>query len=301
MCVSGSPFPNSFSHLLGAPSQTQNSIKVVSTVLTFNTQVSSKPLCSVQILAEDSIQADVYQAAVQPVVEDVLNGYNGTIMAYGQTGAGKTYTLSSIQPEAIGMIPRAASEVFAHIAADALNEYTVFMSYIQIYMEMIQVHCKAATVHQMFQSQSGNSLSVGHYDCCGMASPILAMPTDSCKLCTQTACCSMPMHVPRCNPAVSTCMRGRVALRVSCMHNITHTFVRLHHIVSHHIASHHITSHHITSHHITSPHITSHHITSHHISMCMHPITTSNCTLHQMHELFIMPGHDCCMGQKLKP
>ena len=99
-----------------------------------------------QILAEDSVQADVYQAAVQPVVEDVLNGYNGTIMAYGQTGAGKTYTLSSIQPEAIGMIPRAASEVFAHIAADALNEYTVFMSYIQIYMEMIQVHCKAAAV-----------------------------------------------------------------------------------------------------------------------------------------------------------
>lgn len=26
--------------------------------------------------------------------QDVLNGYNGTIMAYGQTGAGKTYTLS---------------------------------------------------------------------------------------------------------------------------------------------------------------------------------------------------------------
>ncbi|KAL3161494.1 hypothetical protein ABBQ32_010369 [Trebouxia sp. C0010 RCD-2024] len=91
-----------------------------------------------KILAEDSLQADVYQAAVQPVVEDVLNGYNGTIMAYGQTGAGKTYTLSSIQPEAIGMIPRAASEVFAHIAADAVSEYTVFMSYIQIYMEMIQ-------------------------------------------------------------------------------------------------------------------------------------------------------------------
>ncbi|DBB04859.1 TPA: hypothetical protein ACH3X3_010146 [Trebouxia sp. C0006] len=91
-----------------------------------------------KILPENSVQSDVYQAAVQPVVEDVLNGYNGTIMAYGQTGAGKTYTLSSIQPEAIGMIPRAAAEIFAHISTDVLNEYTVFMSYIQIYMEMIQ-------------------------------------------------------------------------------------------------------------------------------------------------------------------
>ena len=105
-----------------------------------------------QILAEDSLQADVYQAAVQPVVEDVLNGYNGTIMAYGQTGAGKTYTLSSIQPEAIGMIPRAASEVFAHIGTDVLNEYTVFMSYIQIYMEMIQVRCKGASAHRLHNS-----------------------------------------------------------------------------------------------------------------------------------------------------
>ena len=132
--------------------------------------------CLVQILAEDSVQADVYQAAVQPVVEDVLNGYNGTIMAYGQTGAGKTYTLSSIQPEAIGMIPRAASEVFAHIAADVLNEYTVFMSYIQIYMEMIQVHCKAATVllHLAISGQSaimtvhqtGPALTGDHTDCC---------------------------------------------------------------------------------------------------------------------------------------
>ena len=68
-----------------------------------------------------------------------MRGYNGTIMAYGQTGAGKTYTLSSIQPDAIGMIPRAAAEVFASIAGDPANEYSVFMSYIQIYMELIQV------------------------------------------------------------------------------------------------------------------------------------------------------------------
>lgn len=68
-----------------------------------------------------------------------MAGYNGTIMAYGQTGAGKTFTLSSIQPDAIGMMPRAAAEVFNAVAADPLHEYAVFMSYIQIYMELIQV------------------------------------------------------------------------------------------------------------------------------------------------------------------
>ena len=89
------------------------------------------------------------------VVEDVLRGYNGTIMAYGQTGAGKTYTLSSIQPDAIGMIPRAAAEVFASIAGDPANEYSVFMSYIQIYMELIQVIVSFQAIAQAIHSQGG--------------------------------------------------------------------------------------------------------------------------------------------------
>jgi hypothetical protein len=36
--------------------------------------------------------------------QDVLNGFNGTVMAYGQTGAGKTYTLSAKHPTAHGII-----------------------------------------------------------------------------------------------------------------------------------------------------------------------------------------------------
>lgn len=83
----------------------------------------------------------MFQAAVQPIVGDVLNGYNGTIMAYGQTGAGKTYTLSSVAPDQIGMMPRAAATVFSEIAHDNSHSYTVTMSYIQIYMELLQVCC----------------------------------------------------------------------------------------------------------------------------------------------------------------
>lgn len=60
-------------------------------------------------------------------------------MAYGQTGAGKTYSLSSIAADAIGMIPRAAAEVFSHVEQDQGHEYTVYMSYVQLYMELIQV------------------------------------------------------------------------------------------------------------------------------------------------------------------
>ncbi|PRW45489.1 Kinesin-related 3 [Chlorella sorokiniana] len=91
-----------------------------------------------RVLGPSASQSDVYHAAVKPIVEDVLNGYNGTLMAYGQTGAGKTYSLSSIAADAIGMIPRAAAEIFSHIEQDKIHEYTVYMSYVQLYMELIQ-------------------------------------------------------------------------------------------------------------------------------------------------------------------
>ena len=36
----------------------------------------------------------MFDAAIQPFVENVLEGFNCTIFAYGQTGTGKTYTMS---------------------------------------------------------------------------------------------------------------------------------------------------------------------------------------------------------------
>ncbi len=39
------------------------------------------------MLGPDSSQADVYNAAVRDVVDDVMKGFNGTVLTYGQTGA----------------------------------------------------------------------------------------------------------------------------------------------------------------------------------------------------------------------
>ena len=36
---------------------------------------------------------DVYNRVARPIVSNVLEGYNGTIFAYGQTGTGKTFTM----------------------------------------------------------------------------------------------------------------------------------------------------------------------------------------------------------------
>ena len=75
-------------------------------------------------------------------MDDILNGYNGTVFAYGQTGAGKSYTMmgSDIDDaDAKGIIPRIVEQIFASILTSPGNiEYTVRVSYMEIYMERIR-------------------------------------------------------------------------------------------------------------------------------------------------------------------
>ncbi|KAG0138003.1 P-loop containing nucleoside triphosphate hydrolase protein [Tuber indicum] len=89
-----------------------------------------------------SKQADVFDFSIRSTVDDILNGYNGTVFAYGQTGAGKSYTMmgADIDNESSkGIIPRIVEQIFASILASPGNiEYTVRVSYMEIYMERIR-------------------------------------------------------------------------------------------------------------------------------------------------------------------
>ena len=62
-------------------------------------------------------QEDIYERTAAPIVENVLEGYNGTVFAYGQTGTGKTHTMTGIQGvhEQRGVIPRSFENVFQSI------------------------------------------------------------------------------------------------------------------------------------------------------------------------------------------
>jgi hypothetical protein len=55
-----------------------------------------------------SSQADVFLAVGQPVVQWALDGFNTCVFAYGQTGAGKSYTMigNNSDPSEFGLIPR---------------------------------------------------------------------------------------------------------------------------------------------------------------------------------------------------
>ncbi|XP_037240995.1 kinesin-like protein KIF9 isoform X3 [Falco biarmicus] len=79
-----------------------------------------------------------YETVAKKVVSEALVGYNGTIMCYGQTGAGKTYTMTgaTAEYEHRGIIPRAIQQVFK-ATAHSVDPFKVRISYLEIYNETL--------------------------------------------------------------------------------------------------------------------------------------------------------------------
>ncbi|KAM2998965.1 hypothetical protein FF2_040557 [Malus domestica] len=91
-----------------------------------------------EVFTESASQNRVYQVVAKPVVESVLSGYNGTVMAYGQTGTGKTYTVGSLGRDDAserGIMVRALEDILSTTSAASDS---VEVSYLQLYMESIQ-------------------------------------------------------------------------------------------------------------------------------------------------------------------
>jgi len=88
----------------------------------------------------NSKQLDLYAETFAPLVDSVLDGFNGTIFAYGQTGTGKTYTMEGLHdiPEQRGVIPNSFEHIFSHIAKSGNQQYLVRASYLEIYMEDVK-------------------------------------------------------------------------------------------------------------------------------------------------------------------
>lgn len=88
-------------------------------------------------------QDDIYKTVMNPVIEEVLMGYNCTVFVYGQTGSGKTYTMEGDHnldisswdkhPE-IGIIPRALNHLFDELEKQEV-EFTLHISFLELYNE----------------------------------------------------------------------------------------------------------------------------------------------------------------------
>lgn len=76
-------------------------------------------------------QEDVF-VEVEPILRSALDGHNVCILAYGQTGTGKTFTMDGTNNQA-GIIPRAIEELFRQASLDN-SSITFSMSMLEVYM-----------------------------------------------------------------------------------------------------------------------------------------------------------------------
>ncbi|XP_045925548.1 kinesin-like protein KIF19 [Micropterus dolomieu] len=83
-------------------------------------------------------QEEVYRATTKGLIEGLISGYNATVFAYGPTGCGKTYTMLGTDKEP-GIYVRTLNDLFRAIEETSDDMlYSVSMSYLEIYNEMIR-------------------------------------------------------------------------------------------------------------------------------------------------------------------
>lgn len=100
------------------------------------------------VLTGGASQERVYDETSRAIVSNVLDGYHGTVLCYGMSGAGKTFTMCGpegrqggrvVASRDTGIISRAAHQIFEHLrsAGDA-HSCTIRVSYVEVYQERIR-------------------------------------------------------------------------------------------------------------------------------------------------------------------
>lgn len=84
--------------------------------------------------------ASLLQTAGTPLIEQVVQGYNGSLFAYGQTGSGKTYTIGEMGRVGTpheGVAHRMVRELYAELARMHCLRFKVSLQFVQIYLESV--------------------------------------------------------------------------------------------------------------------------------------------------------------------
>ncbi|NWU39081.1 KIF24 protein, partial [Hylia prasina] len=86
-----------------------------------------------EVFGETCTNQDVYMKTAYPLIQHIFNGGNATCFAYGQTGAGKTYTMIGNHRNP-GLYALAAKDIFRHLeASPSRKDLNVLISFYEIY------------------------------------------------------------------------------------------------------------------------------------------------------------------------
>ena len=114
-----------------------------------STRIAQKTYSFDQVFGAESDQDLVFNVTTKDYIQEMLDGYNCTVFAYGQTGTGKTYTMSGdinvlgdrdspqvLLGEHAGIIPRVLTNLFQRLSSES-NDFSVKISFLELYNEKL--------------------------------------------------------------------------------------------------------------------------------------------------------------------
>ena len=103
-----------------------------------------------KVFSQHASQQQVYRTVAEPMEDDVIDGFNCVLFAYGQTGTGKTHTMEGQieDPAMAGLIPRMTTSLFEKLEASG-KSFRIYCSAVELYNERF-IECIDST-------ESGNS------------------------------------------------------------------------------------------------------------------------------------------------
>jgi len=130
--------------------ESEKCITVSENTITIDLKTETKQFSFDYVAGEFETQEKMFNIAGKPLADSCLEGYNATVFAYGQTSAGKTFTIQGPTSEQIpdekarfelrGLMPRIFDYIFEEICkreASGNIKYIVKSSYLEIYKEQI--------------------------------------------------------------------------------------------------------------------------------------------------------------------
>ncbi|XP_065072856.1 kinesin-like protein KIF19 isoform X2 [Ochlerotatus camptorhynchus] len=134
------------------------------------------------VFGESSTQEEVYKTTTASLVQDVLNGYNAAVFAYGATGSGKTHTMLGPNPKRAaaasdqgdttvasaksqqdsGLMIKAVADIFKFIEeSENPDHFKISLSYLEIYNELIRDLLNPGGPLELREDNKGNQSVAG--------------------------------------------------------------------------------------------------------------------------------------------
>jgi len=91
-----------------------------------------------KVYQTDASTQDIYQQSVAPLVISAMEGYHSSVLAYGQTSTGKTFTMTGTK-DSPGIVPHCIRDCFQYVEdSQQAREYLIRVTYLEVYKEHIR-------------------------------------------------------------------------------------------------------------------------------------------------------------------